>query len=138
MTFSLQISNGDLVNNGGECAIVSGQAKLTQDLQLWLMERFASNRFHPTFGSTLQNYIGGVINTSTQADVYNEVLRVLTNYQTMVYYLFSANPGLFSLSELPYSIDAIQVQINYDQVNCTIQVSNPASTAIVTVSPTSL
>lgn len=107
-------------------------------MELWLLTRHGSSRFHPTFGSALQSFIGGVVGSATQANTYNEVLRVLTNYQTMVYNLFTANPQLFSLSELPYSIDQINVAITYDTVYATIQVSNPASTATVTISPTSL
>ena len=132
------MQNGDLVATGSELQIVSGDAKLQQDLTLWMLERYGSNRFHPTFGSSLQSFIGGVIGSSTHANVYNEVLRVLTNYQAMVYQLFTANPNAFSLSELPYSIDSVNVSVTYDTVYCTMQVSNPASTATVTISPTSL
>lgn len=132
------IQNGDLSVLGNQCQTVGGNDKLVQDLTLWLTIRVGSSRFHPSFGSALQSYIGNVINSSTQANVYNEVLRVLTNYQEMVYQLFTSNPNVFSLSELPYSIDAVDVSITYDQVNATVQVSNPSSTAQVTVSPTSL
>lgn len=138
ITYSLLLKSGDLVVSGSTCSIVSGKEKLTQDLSLWLLERFGADRMHPTFGSTLQNYIGNVINSATQANVYNEVLRVLTNYQSMIYQLFSTNPSVFSLSELPYSIDQINVNITYDQVNVIVQVSNPSSTATVTISPSSL
>jgi hypothetical protein len=139
MTFSLALSTtGDLLVNGSECAIVYGQSKLQQDMQIWLLTTYGSNRNHPQFGCVLQNFIGGVVGSSTQANVYNEVLRVLTNYQALVYQLFAANPALFSLSELPYSIDAINVAVAYDQVNVGVQVSNPASTANVTVSTSSL
>jgi hypothetical protein len=132
------IQDGDLSVLGSECQIVSGIDKLRQDLTLWLTIRVGSNRFHPTFGSALESYIGSIITPGTQANVYNEVLRVLTNYQSMVYQLFTANPNIFSLSELPYSIDAINVGINYDTVSATVQVSNPTSTTQVSVSPTSL
>lgn len=138
MTYSLMIQNGDLAVLGNECQIVSGSDKLVQDLTLWLTIRAGSSRFHPTFGSALQSYIGDVINSATQANVYNETLRVLTNYQEMVYQLFTSNPNAFSLAELPYSIDAINVGISYDTVTASVQVSNPSSTAQVTVSPTTL
>lgn len=138
MTYSLMIQNGDLAVIGNQCQIVYGQSKLEQDLTLWLTQRVGFSRFHPTFGSALQSYIGSLIGPATQANAYNEILRVLTNYQTMVYQLFTANPSIFSLSELPYSIDAINVSVSYDTVNATITVSNPASTATVSISPTSL
>lgn len=138
MTYSLAIRDGDLAVTGSECQVVNGIDKLRQDLTLWLIIRIGSNRFHPTFGSALESYIGSVIVPATQAVVYNEVLRVLTNYQSMVYQLFTVNPNIFSLSELPYSIDSVNVSLTYDTVYTTVQVSNPASTATVSISPTSL
>lgn len=138
VSYSLMISGGDLVVQGNQCAIVYGHSKLQQDLEIWLLTTYGSNRNHPTFGCVLQNFIGGVIGAATQANVYNEVLRVLTNYQGMVYQLLAANPANFSISELPYSIDAINVAVSYDQVDVGVRVSNPANTVNVTVSPTSL
>lgn len=138
MTFSLALSNGDLQITGSECSIVYGQTKLQQDLVIWLLTRYGSTRMHPTFGSALQNYIGGIIGSNTQANCYNEILRVLTNYQNMVYQLFSANPNQFSIGEIPYSVDSINVALSFDTVYATIQVSNPQNTTTVSISPTSL
>lgn len=138
MTYSLMIKNGDLSVLGSQCQIVYGQSKLEQDLTLWLTQRIGSSRFHPDFGSALQSFIGSLIGPATQANCYNEILRVLTNYQAMIYSLFTANPSVFSLSELPYSIDSVNVGVSYDTVKATITVSNPASSATVTISPTSL
>lgn len=138
MTFSLKVANGDLVAEGSQLGIVHGQTKLQQDLTLWMLTRLGSNRMHPGFGSALQTFIGGIVNINTQTNTYNEVLRTLKNYQELVWAAFQANPAIFSLSELPYSIDSVNVNITYDTVYATVQVSNPNSTATVTVSPSSL
>jgi phage baseplate assembly protein W len=138
MTYSLMIRNGDLSVLGSECQVVSGQAKLQQDLTLWLLERYGSDRWHPAFGSNLQSYIGSLISPATKANAYNEIIRVLNNYQAMVYQLFTVNPSLFTISELPYSIDSVNVSITYDTVYATITVSNPATSTTLTISPTSL
>lgn len=138
MTYSLMIQGGDLSVVGNRCQIVSGQSKLQQDLTLWLLERYGSSRFHPNFGSALQSYIGGLMTASTQAVVYNEIIRVLNLYQSMVYQLFTANPSIFSVSELPYSIDSVNVSLTYDTVYAQITVSNPSTSATVTISPSSL
>lgn len=135
ITYSLQVQNGDLVVVGSECQIVAGTSKLQQDLTLWLLSRVGSSRFHPTWGAALQSYIGSLIGSATQANVYNEIMRVLTNYQAMVLQLFSANPSIFSLAELPYSIDSINVSVTYDTVYSSIRVSNPAGSTQVTVAP---
>lgn len=138
MTFSLGLVNGDLAPQGSQLSLVSGQNKLQQDLTLWLLCRLGSNRWHPAFGSYLQSYIGGIVGPSTQTVVYNEILRTLKNYQELVWALFTANPQLFSLSELPYSIDSINTTVTYDTVYATVQVSNPSATTQVTISPSSL
>ena len=140
MTYSLMLQNGDLSVQGNECQIVFGTSKLQQDMELWLLTRYGSDRMHPTFGSVLQNMIGTPMTspTNSQTNAYNEIMRVLNNYQSMVYAMFQANPNNFALEELPYSIDSISPTVTYDTMFVTIQVSNPASTAVVNISPSSL
>ena len=140
MSYSLQLQGGDLSVTGSECNIVYGTSKLVQDMEIWLLTRYGSDRMHPTFGSTLQSFIGQPMTspTTTQTNVYNEILRVLNNYQSMVYASFQGNPNNFSLEELPYSIDSISPTVTFDTLYCTVQVSNPSSTATVTISPSSL
>lgn len=135
MTYSLKVTNGDLARSGSQLDIVYGTEKLQQDLLLWLIIRLGSNQMHPNFGSILESYIGSLINSNTQADVYNEIMRVLANYQAVQMASFNANPQIFSLSELLVSVDSVNVSVSYDTVYSTIQVSNPTSTASVSISP---
>lgn len=134
MTYSLALKGGDLVPAGSQLAVVDGVDKLRQDLQIWLIFRYGTNTMHPAFGSALESYIGGVINSNTQAMTYKEILRVLTNYQLLQTAAWQANPSIFSLSELLYSVDSVNVAITYDTVYGTIQVSNPSASATVTIS----
>lgn len=124
MSFSLQVSNGDLVMQGSQLGIVYGAAKLKQDMTLWLSERYGIDRFHPFYGSNYQNYIGGIVSYSTKTTVYNETMRVLDNYQRVQFAAFKANPSLFSLSEIMWSINTVNVGISYDTVNVAVNVSN--------------
>ena len=57
-----------------------------------------------------------------------EVLRVLQNYQAVQHRGLSENPQLYSLSELLYSIDDINVVLSYDTVLVTIKIRNAEST----------
>lgn len=135
MSFSFQVANGDLVMSGSSLGIVYGQNKLTQDLTLWLAERYGIDRMHPAMGSRLQNYIGGIINYNTQSMVYGEVMRVLDNYQRVQYNNFQQNPQNFALAELLYNINSIDVSITYDTVAATISITNGASqSSSITVS----
>lgn len=127
-SYSLAVADGDLVRKGSSLALVNGIQKLKQDLQLWLTEQFAIDRFHPTMGSTLQDHIGGMITAVTQADIESEVLRVLQNYQAVQYRGLQQNPQLYSLSEILFSIDDVQVVLSFDTVLVNIQIRNAEST----------
>jgi hypothetical protein len=134
VSYSLKVVDGDLVQQGSELAIVSGQEKLYQDMSLWLRERYGVDRSHPNYGSRLPDFIGGVIESHTRVRVYNEVLRILNNYQNMQTAHFTANPSKFSVAELMASIDDVTIDINYDTVNVTVRVSNPAGGTSVAIS----
>lgn len=124
MSFSFAVLNGDLVQQGSSLGIVYGINKLTQDMTLWVTERYGIDPMHPTMGSLLQDWIGGIINTATQSQVQSEILRVLQNYQAVQYLGLKANPQKYSLSELLQSIQAIDVSILYDTISVSITVAN--------------
>ena len=123
MSFSLAIENGDLATRGDGLGIVFGVDKLVQDLTVWLTEKFGSDIMHPEMGSMLDSWIGSVISSSTKADVQSEVLRVLQNYQNGQVRGIKTTPQRYSLSEILYSIDDIQVLVGYDTVSVVISVS---------------
>lgn len=127
MTFSLAVSNGDLVRKGSQLGIVHGSDKLKQDLTLWLSERYGIDRFHPAMGSNFQNYIGGIISYSTRATIYSEAMRVLDNYQKVQFQSMRAAPQLYSLSELLWSINEVNVGVGFDSVSVNVSVSNASS-----------
>lgn len=131
MSFSLKVVGGDLAMAGSQLGIVHGTDKLKQDLTLWMTERYAIDRFHPAMGSELQNYIGSIISFNTQAMVNSEVNRILDNYCKVQYYGVRQAPSRYSLSELLYSVDAVNVGIGFDTVNVAIRVSNALRTPTV-------
>ena len=132
MSFSLQVANGDLVQSGSQMGIVANIDKLRQDMTLWLAERIGIDRFHPAMGSQLQNYIGGIINFNTQSMVFNEAMRVLDNYQRVQFQSFRQNPSNFSLAELLYAINNINVNVGYDSVNIAVSVANAQQQSVNT------
>ncbi|QDH91759.1 baseplate assembly protein, lysozyme domain [Mycobacterium phage Phrappuccino] len=127
MSFSLKVSGGDLVQEGSSLAIVSGIEKLKQDLQLWVLEQWGGDRFHPDMGSILQDMIGGVINATTSQRVTAELERVLDNFQRVQKASLLANPQLYSAAELLMSIDDIVVTLSYDTVVAVVKVTSAAS-----------
>lgn len=124
MSFSLAIADGDLVQAGSRLDLVFGVDKLNQDIYLWLMERYGGDRFHVTLGSTLQEFIGGVASEDTRAEVQDEVLRVLRNYQAIQRRTLYDNPSVLSTSELLVSIEDIKTSVSYDTVDVALRLRN--------------
>lgn len=134
MSISLKVANGDLSVRAGRIETVVGVEKLKQDLTLWLTERYRDDRFHPGYGSILDNYIGGVITNDTTARVRSEVLRVLANYQQTQIQHFRENPSKFSPGELLQSVDGVNISVSYDKVVVIIRITTAAGVpATVTV-----
>lgn len=126
MSYSLAVSNGDLVRQGGNLAVVWGIDKLKQDLQLWVAERYGGDRFHPVLGSTLQDYIGTIISPRVKAEIEDEVMRVLDNYQRVQIYGFKREPRHYSMTELLESVENISVSVNFDTVSVAVSVRSAA------------
>ena len=130
MSSSFRIADGDLVLSGSQLAIVSGQAKLSQDVQLWIKEIFGQDRFHPTFGSTLEGFVGQIINGETAFYVENEIRRVLQNYQAVQLRGLALNPEIYSDDELLDTINSIVVTISYDQVAVAVSLTTVSGTTL--------
>lgn len=124
MSYSLAVSDGDLVQEGSALGLVFGVDKLKQDIHLHLSEQYGADRFHLGMGSILQDFIGGIVNESNRVEVYGEVLRVLQNYQTLQVKRFKDQPQSLSSSELLVSIDEIDVTVQYDSINVKIKLRN--------------
>lgn len=122
MSFSLAIVDGDLARHGSSFGIVSGARKLEQDLSIWLRERYRSDRFHRSYGSILDNFIGTAISRSTEHEVRAEVSRVLQNYQALQYRRIQENRRRFSPSEILLEVLEIKVATTYDTVRVAIRI----------------
>jgi phage baseplate assembly protein W len=78
---SLALVQGDLAIDGtGDYLTFSGVDRIRQDLTLALTEEFGSNRFHPTWGSIIKQYLGQQLTPEVEQAVKAEVNRVVQNY----------------------------------------------------------
>jgi phage baseplate assembly protein W len=78
---TLALVNGDLaIGTNGAYLLYSGVNRIKQDLTLALTEEYGTDRFHPTYGSIVQNYLGQVLSAELMQLVRAEVNRVLQNY----------------------------------------------------------
>lgn len=132
MSYSLAVVNGDLAMAGGQLQIVHGVAKLKQEIDLWVRERYGIDRFHTTFGSTLENYIGQVVTDDTQAEIAYELTRVLRNLQAVTLRALKENPQKYSLSELPMDILSVNAKVTYDTVYASLTVVNGERAPVTT------
>lgn len=117
MSFSLKLTDdGDLDISSHSFGIVMGVEKLKQDLSGWLREEYGLDRFHPSYGSTLQNFIGEVIDDLTMHEIESEVQRVLSVYQQNQIIALQKNPGAYKMDELLDSVVSVNSKLNYDTV----------------------
>lgn len=92
MSWSLAITNGDLSIGSNGLNVVTGGAKLTQDLACDILEPMGNDPLHPTFGSVIDggtdvngNAIPGVIGAANDPSaatfVGAEIQRICRAYQ---------------------------------------------------------
>jgi phage baseplate assembly protein W len=78
---TLALVNGDLaIGTNGAYLLYAGVSRIKQDLTLALTEEYGTDRFHPTYGSIVQSYLGQVLSAELMQLVRAEVNRVLQNY----------------------------------------------------------
>lgn len=120
MSFTISIKDGDIELKGNTFAIVTGTKKLEQEMEVWLKERFGSDRFHTNYGSTLDFYIGSVMSDSAVFEIESEVGRVLRNYQALQFRKFQSDPQALDPSEILAEINSVSAKPNYDRVDVTV------------------
>lgn len=77
---TMMLKDGDFDVSGGNYAMVTGTAKVAQDLRGALLEPLGNDRFHTGWGSTLDTFIASIADENTRMDIEAEVNRVVTNY----------------------------------------------------------
>ena len=113
---TITVSNGDIQLNNGKIQFVTGQNKLIQDIQLWLMEPLGTGFTTPNFGSLLVGMVGGAQNGATQSTITNEIKRVLQLYQAQQVYNLknaqnTATLANWNRSEIIQSINSVNVSV---------------------------
>lgn len=118
---TLAIKNGDLVLTGSKYGMVDGIARVQQQLGLALRETFGNDRFHRSWGSTLPNWIGQVLDASVPFEIQAEVTRVVRDFiiQQTEKVKERAALGFTAVvtpSEMIMDISGIKVEARYDSV----------------------
>jgi phage baseplate assembly protein W len=125
-TFALR--NKDFELGPGGYVIVTGPAKVQQDLGVAVREPLGIDRFHPGWGSLLPSFIGLIADDAMELRIRSEISRLIANYvliqnEQIMQDSRRGRPSRFSTGELVDRIVSIEVIQQYDsfQVTASIQ-----------------
>lgn len=119
---TIALVNGDLaIGTNGAYLLYSGVSRIKQDLTLALTEEYGTDRFHPTYGSIVQSYLGQILSAELMQLVRAEVNRVLQNYL-----IIQQNEVLrdslvdvanrYDTSDVVQSVDSVQARAVLDTI----------------------
>jgi phage baseplate assembly protein W len=123
---AMEIRGRDLVLAGGSYSLISGAPKVVQDLRCALAEPLGNDRFHPGWGSRLEEFIGLNLDQVTAFDVRQEAQRVAGNYAAVQQDRIqrdnlSGVRSRYRTADVLVGVDQVQVSTVRDQVRLTIQ-----------------
>lgn len=130
-----------MIGTDGSYLMVTGAQRIQQDLTLALSDVYGSDRFHPSWGSILPSYLGGINNATMQTLVKAEVNRVIQNYliitqsgiiqQSMVNVTNNNNPSQsYSTADVVRSVDSITVSATTDTIYVSVSLTTLAGQSI--------
>jgi hypothetical protein len=136
MSWSLKVSQGDLVLGGSSYAPVVGEAKLLQDLRHFILEHMGTDPSHPEYGSIIdggtQNGqpVQSVIGTSNwqaaRLSITSELRRICKEYQRTQINRAAADKKTYGKATLQASEILLEVgDISFEQNTDTMSVSIP-------------
>ena len=123
----LELRDGDLVVGPGGFATVSGARRVQQDIGAVVREAVGTDRFHPRWGTVLQDYVGGVQTTESFMLVRAEIERLIHNYIVLQTEQITSDmdAGLrprYSPDEIVADVGNIEIQQRYDQINVRVSI----------------
>jgi phage baseplate assembly protein W len=121
---SLALVNGDLSVGAGGYQLVTGSARIRQDMALALGEEIGNDQFHPEWGSVLIRFLGQQIDQETQFHIRSEIARVIRQYidaqaQVILINNINRNRQTSGSADIVVGVSDITTTVSYD----TIQIS---------------
>lgn len=128
---TLALSGGDLVLGAGGLQLISGPAKIRQDVALALGESYGTDPYHPEWGSVLPEYIGQPVDSEIRLLIKAEVNRILQQYmatqQAMLASASTSNRATaLTTEDVVRTVDEIQVSGTYDVIRVRISLTTMA------------
>lgn len=134
----LQLRDGDFVLGQGGLGTVEGAQRLRQDLGCAVREEIGTDRFHPKWGSILNDYIGREQDIDTTTLVKGEIARVIQNYivvqsDQMTKDADAGRRARFRADDVIAGVSSIQIQQRTDQMSVRAIVVTSSGEPVVVV-----
>lgn len=119
--FQFKLVDGDLSPGPGGYAVVSGAERIQQDLGALVREALGMDRFHPGWGTIMDDFTGVIQDQESLLMIESELLRLIQNYIVMQTQQIEADDALglknrFDPSEIISSVGDIQIQPQEDKI----------------------
>lgn len=126
-----RLQGGDLVLGSGGFQTVTGPARIIQGLRAALGEPLGIDRFHPGWGSLVDQFVGQPLDEGTLFDLKQEVYRVVGNYiavqeQKIVRDANQPGPSRYSRSDAVASVSDVTVTARNDSATILITIVTAA------------
>jgi phage baseplate assembly protein W len=128
---TLRLKGGDLVPGPGGVETITGVDRLVQDLRCALSEPVGNDRFHPGWGSRIDEFIGMPLDEATAFAVEQEILRVIGNYMAVQEEKVrmaqaTGTETRYSSSEVLARVRRVTVRPQRDRLHCIVEIENLA------------
>lgn len=134
---TLALAGGDLVATSGGHAVIDGAAMIRQNLAGALAEPVGTDRFHPTWGSTLSAQIGTPLTQAETATLRTEAVRVVQAMIAAQGAAISADASAgrrsrFSAADIIAQLLGVAVTSDLDAASVLVQIQTGAGARLST------
>ena len=122
---TLELHDGDLRIGTSRYATISGPRKVVQDLRCALLEPVGNDRFHPSYGSQLEDFIGLPLSPDVAFLIQQEIARVVQNYAAVQRDqiqrdLLAGLRARYTAGDVLAELVDVKVEANFDTVSATV------------------
>lgn len=132
---TLALAGGDLIATAAGYVVIDGAAMVRQNLACALAEPIGTDRFHPTYGSTLSQQIGAPMTDTEIAGVRSEAIRVVQALIAAQGAAIAADAAAgarsrFSAADVIAQLVGVNVTQNLDTASVMVQVETAAGATL--------
>ena len=124
----IQLGSGDIMLSGGDFGMVTGSAYIRQRIATALAEPYGDDPWEPTWGSTLDSYLGSPIMPHTPALVASEVSRVLAQIIAaqrlqITGWMLTGSKAQLAAADVIASVQSVNAQVDIDPETIDVQIA---------------